>query len=189
MFRTSGIAALLALALAVPAQEASAQDPLLGGLLGERPAPSSRAAAETRGAIGPSSRNTGAIIAAEGQRGPTILRNGATCAPTGRGSRSAGYCLRPHAPPPPPPPRLLSARSTIARSATAPTIPRAAPISGSTACGTPAVTGGDASASGLTPTCSQCWTSQPKLFEAVGELPKQMGTICLGRATSLAAPH
>ena len=34
MLRTSGIAALLALALAMPAQEAAAQDPLLGGLLG-----------------------------------------------------------------------------------------------------------------------------------------------------------
>src|SRR5215475_13253532 len=71
MLRTSGIAALLALALGMPAQEAAAQDPLLGGLLGGAAgAIIGGAAGGGRGAaigalIGGA---TGAVIAAEGQR-------------------------------------------------------------------------------------------------------------------------
>jgi hypothetical protein len=71
MFRTSGVAAVLALALAMPAQEAAAQDPLLGGLLGG-------AAGAIIGGVAGGGRGaaigaiiggtTGAVIAAEGQR-------------------------------------------------------------------------------------------------------------------------
>ena len=71
MFRTSGIAALLALAFAMPAQQAQAQDPLLGGLLGGAAgaiiggAVGGRGGAAIGALVGGAS---GAIIAAEGQR-------------------------------------------------------------------------------------------------------------------------
>jgi len=71
MFRISGIAALLALAMAMPAQEARAQDPLLGGLLGGAAGAIIGGVAGGRGgaAIGAIiGGTTGAIIAAEGQR-------------------------------------------------------------------------------------------------------------------------
>jgi hypothetical protein len=112
MFRTSGIAALLALASALPAQEAAAQDPLLGGLLGGAAgAIIGGAAGGGRGAaigaiIG---GTTGAIIAAEGQRRGAYYywRNGCYVQrPDGAWVGVApGYCApAAYAPPPPPPP-------------------------------------------------------------------------------------
>jgi BA14K-like protein len=114
MLRTSGIAALLAFALALPAQEAAAQDPLLGGLLGGAAgAIIGGAAGGGRGAaigaiIG---GTTGAVIAAEGQRRGAYYywRNGCYVQrPDGAYVAVApGYCGPPAAayyPPPPPPP-------------------------------------------------------------------------------------
>ena len=112
MLRTSGIAALLALALALPAQEAAAQDPLLGGLLGGAAgALIGGAAGGGRGAaigaiIG---GTTGAVIAAEGQRRGAYYywRNGCYVQrPDGAYVAVApGYCApAAYYPPPPPPP-------------------------------------------------------------------------------------
>ena len=112
MLRTSGIAALLALALALPAQEAAAQDPLLGGLLGGAAgALIGGAAGGGRGAaigaiIG---AGTGAVIAAEGQRRGAYYywRNGCYVQrPDGAYVAVApGYCApAAYYPPPPPPP-------------------------------------------------------------------------------------
>jgi hypothetical protein len=115
MFRTSGIAALLALALGMPAQEAAAQDPLLGGLLGGAAgAIIGGAAGGGRGAaigalIGGA---TGAVIAAEGQRRGAYYywRNGCYVQrPDGAWvAVPPGYCGPPpvaaYPPPPPPPP-------------------------------------------------------------------------------------
>jgi hypothetical protein len=112
MLRTSGIAALLALALALPAQEAAAQDPLLGGLLGGAAgAIIGGAAGGGRGAaigalIG---GTTGAVIAAEGQRRGAYYywRNGCYVQrPDGAYVAVApGYCAPGgYYPPPPPPP-------------------------------------------------------------------------------------
>jgi len=111
MLRTSGIAALLALALAMPAQEAAAQDPLLGGLLGGAAgALIGGAAGGGRGAaigaiIG---GTTGAVIAAEGQRRGAYYywRNGCYVQrPDGAYVAVApGYCAPAAYYPPPPPP-------------------------------------------------------------------------------------
>jgi hypothetical protein len=111
MLRTSGIAALLALALALPAQEAAAQDPLLGGLLGGAAgALIGGAAGGGRGAaigaiIG---AGTGAVIAAEGQRRGAYYywRNGCYVQrPDGAYVAVApGYCAPAAYYPPPPPP-------------------------------------------------------------------------------------
>jgi BA14K-like protein len=112
MLRTSGIAALLALALALPAQEAAAQDPLLGGLLGG-------AAGAIIGGVAGGGRGaaigaiiggtTGAVIAAEGQRRGAYYywRNGCYVQrPDGAYVAVApGYCgPAAYYPPPPPPP-------------------------------------------------------------------------------------
>jgi BA14K-like protein len=112
MLRTSGIAALLALALALPAQEAAAQDPLLGGLLGG-------AAGAIIGGVAGGGRGaaigaiiggtTGAVIAAEGQRRGAYYywRNGCYVQrPDGAYVAVApGYCApAAYYPPPPPPP-------------------------------------------------------------------------------------
>jgi hypothetical protein len=112
MLRTSGIAALLALAFALPAQEAAAQDPLLGGLLGG-------AAGAIIGGVAGGGRGaaigaiiggtTGAVIAAEGQRRGAYYywRNGCYVQrPDGAYVAVApGYCGPPaYYPPPPPPP-------------------------------------------------------------------------------------
>jgi hypothetical protein len=112
MLRTSGIAALLALALALPAQEAAAQDPLLGGLLGG-------AAGAIIGGVAGGGRGaaigaiiggtTGAVIAAEGQRRGAYYywRNGCYVQrPDGAYVAVApGYCgPTAYYPPPPPPP-------------------------------------------------------------------------------------
>ena len=109
MLRTSGIAALLALALVMPAQEAAAQDPLLGGLLGG-----------AAGAI--IGGTTGAVIAAEGQRRGAYYywRNGCYVQrPDGAYVAVApGYCApaayyppppAAYYPPPPPPPAQVGA--------------------------------------------------------------------------------
>jgi hypothetical protein len=112
MLRTSGIATLLALALVMPAQEAAAQDPLLGGLLGGAAgAIIGGAAGGGRGAaigaiIG---GTTGAVIAAEGQRRGAYYywRNGCYVQrPDGAYVAVApGYCApAAYYPPPPPPP-------------------------------------------------------------------------------------
>jgi hypothetical protein len=116
--RTLGLASLMALALTMPAQQAAAQDPLLGGILGGAAgAIIGGAAGGGRGAaigaiIGGAS---GAIIASEGQRrnnGYTYWRNGCY---QQRGDGAwiqvpPGYCGPPvaYAPPPPayyPPPQ------------------------------------------------------------------------------------
>jgi hypothetical protein len=112
MLRTSGIAALLALAFALPAQEAAAQDPLLGGLLGG-------AAGAIIGGVAGGGRGaaigaiiggtTGAVIAAEGQRRGAYYywRNGCYVQrPDGAYVAVApGYCGQAaYYPPPPPPP-------------------------------------------------------------------------------------
>jgi hypothetical protein len=112
MLRTSGIAALLALALAMPSQEAAAQDPLLGGLLGG-------AAGAIIGGVAGGGRGaaigaiiggtTGAVIAAEGQRRGAYYywRNGCYVQrPDGAYVAVApGYCApAAYYPPPPPPP-------------------------------------------------------------------------------------
>src|SRR5262249_19384480 len=112
MLRTSGITALLPLALVMPAQEAAAQDPLLGGLLGGAAgAIIGGAAGGGRGAaigaiIG---GTTGAVIAAEGQRRGAYYywRNGCYVQrPDGAYVAVApGYCApAAYYPPPPPPP-------------------------------------------------------------------------------------
>jgi BA14K-like protein/outer membrane protein with glycine zipper len=111
MLRTSGIAALLAVALAMPAQEAAAQDTLLGGLLGGAAgAIIGGAAGGGRGAaigaiIG---GTTGAVIAAEGQRRGAYYywRNGCYVQrPDGAYVAVApGYCAPAAYYPPPPPP-------------------------------------------------------------------------------------
>jgi hypothetical protein len=111
MLRTSGIAALLAVALAMPVQEAAAQDPLLGGLLGGAAgAIIGGAAGGGRGAaigaiIG---GTTGAVIAAEGQRRGAYYywRNGCYVQrPDGAYVAVApGYCAPAAYYPPPPPP-------------------------------------------------------------------------------------
>jgi len=116
--RTAGFAAALSLAFALPAQQAAAQDPLIGGLLGGAAgAIIGGAAGGGRGAalgavIGGA---TGAIIAAEGQRrsgGYYYWRNGCYIQrPDGAYIRVApNYCGGPvaygpprYAPPPPPP--------------------------------------------------------------------------------------
>ena len=116
--RTFGFAAALSLAFAMPAQQAAAQDPLIGGLLGGAAgAIIGGAAGGGRGAaigavIGGA---TGAIIGAEGQRrrgGYYYWRNGCY---TQRGDGAyvqvpPNYCGGPVAygpgpgyPPPPPP--------------------------------------------------------------------------------------
>jgi hypothetical protein len=112
MLRTSGIAALLTLAFALPAQEAAAQDPLLGGLLGG-------AAGAIIGGVAGGGRGaaigaiiggtTGAVIAAEGQRRGAYYywRNGCYVQrPDGAYVAVApGYCgPAAYYPPPPPPP-------------------------------------------------------------------------------------
>jgi BA14K-like protein len=113
MFRFSGVAGLLALAMAMPAQEAAAQDPLLGGLLGGAAgAIIGGAAGGGRGAaigalIGGA---TGAVIAAEGQRRGAYYYWHSGCyiqRPDGAYVAVApGYCGPPgpvaYAPPPPP---------------------------------------------------------------------------------------
>jgi hypothetical protein len=127
--RTFGLAAALSLSLAIPAQQAKAQDPLIGGLLGGAAgAIIGGAAGGGRGAalgaiIGGA---TGAIIASEGQRrrgGYYYWRNGCYME-RGDGAYvrvSPNYCGGPvaygpgpgYAPPPPaygggygpPPPR------------------------------------------------------------------------------------
>jgi hypothetical protein len=111
MLRTSGVAALLAVALALPAQDAMAQDPLLGGLLGGAAgAIIGGAAGGGRGAaigaiIG---GTTGAVIAAEGQRRGAYYywRNGCYVQrPDGAYVAVApGYCAPAAYYPPPPPP-------------------------------------------------------------------------------------
>jgi hypothetical protein len=112
MFRTHAIAALLALASAMPAQQAAAQDPLLGGLLGGAAgAIIGGAAGGGRGAaigaiIG---GTTGAVIAAEGQRRGAYYywRNGCYVQqPDGSYVAVApNYCApAAYYPPPPPPP-------------------------------------------------------------------------------------
>jgi BA14K-like protein len=118
MFRTSGIAALLALAFAMPAQQAQAQDPLLGGLFG------GAAGAIIGGAVGGGrgaaigaliGGASGAIIAAEGQRRGAYYWWHQTCyiqRPDGAWVVVApNYCAPPapppavvYVPPPPPPP-------------------------------------------------------------------------------------
>jgi hypothetical protein len=112
-FRILGATALLALAFGIPAQQAAAQDPLLGGILGGAAgAIIGGAAGGGRGAaigaiIG---GTTGAIIGSEGQRrrgGYTWWRNGCY-GQRGDGAWfhvSPGYCRAPaavYAPPPPP---------------------------------------------------------------------------------------
>jgi BA14K-like protein len=120
MFRTSGIAALLALAYAMPAQQAQAQDPLLGGLLGGAAGAIIGGAAGGRGGavigalIG---GTTGAIIAAEGQRRGAYYWWHSACyiqQPDGSWVLVApNYCAPPpavvYAPPPPPPPGYMVA--------------------------------------------------------------------------------
>lgn len=111
-FRTLGATVLLALALAMRAQQASAQDPLLGGILGGAAgAIIGGAAGGGRGAaigaiIG---GTTGAIIGAEGQRrrGGYTWWRGNCYLQRGDGAWipvSPGYCGAPtvYAPPPPP---------------------------------------------------------------------------------------
>jgi hypothetical protein len=118
MFRTSGIAALLALAFAMPAQQARAQDPLLGGLFG------GAAGAIIGGAVGGGrgaaigaliGGASGAIIAAEGQRRGAYYWWHNTCyiqRPDGAWVVIApNYCAPAppppavvYVPPPPPPP-------------------------------------------------------------------------------------
>ena len=72
MIRTVGAAGLLALALAMPAQEAAAQDPLAGAILGGAAGAiigggiTGRAGCAAVGAL--IGASTGAIIASEGQR-------------------------------------------------------------------------------------------------------------------------
>jgi len=113
MFRISGAAGFLALAMAMPAQEAAAQDPLLGGLLGGAAgAIIGGAAGGGRGAaigalIGGA---TGAVIAAEGQRRGAYYYWHSGCyvqRPDGAWVAVApNYCAPPppvaYAPPPPP---------------------------------------------------------------------------------------
>jgi hypothetical protein len=136
MFRTSGVAALLALAFAMPAQEAAAQDPLLGGLFG------GAAGAIIGGAVGGGrgaalgaiiGGASGAVIAAEAQRrgayyywrngcyvqrpdGAYVLVDPAYCAPP----PPAAYVPGPPPPPPgayapPPPPANVSANDYCAQ--------------------------------------------------------------------------
>jgi hypothetical protein len=121
MFRTSGIAALLALAFAMPAQQARAQDPLLGGLLGGAAGAIIGGAAGGRGgaAIGALIGGaTGAIIASEGQRRGAYYYWHSTCyiqQPDGTWVVVApNYCAPPPPPPavvyvPPPPPGYVAA--------------------------------------------------------------------------------
>lgn len=72
MVRTIGAAGLLALAFAMPAQQAAAQDPLAGAILGGAAgaiiggAATGRAGGAAIGAL--IGASTGAIIASEGQR-------------------------------------------------------------------------------------------------------------------------
>jgi hypothetical protein len=135
MLRTSGIAALLALALVMPAQEAAAQDPLLGGLLGGAAgAIIGGAAGGGRGAaigaiIG---GTTGAVIAAEGQRRGAYYywRNGCYVQrPDGAYVAVApGYCApAAYYPPPPPPPAAYYAHSGLTRARSSRRRPRSPP--------------------------------------------------------------
>jgi BA14K-like protein len=124
MLRTSGIAALLALAFATPAQQAQAQDPLLGGLFG------GAAGAIIGGAVGGGrgaaigaliGGASGAIIAAEGQRRGAYYWWHQTCyiqRPDGAWVVIAPNYCAPAAPPPavvyvpappPPPPGYVEA--------------------------------------------------------------------------------
>jgi BA14K-like protein len=123
MFRTSGIAALLAFALAMPVQEARAQDPLLGGLLGGAAgaiiggAVGGRGGAAIGALVGGAS---GAIIAAEGQRRGAYYWWHGTCYIQQPDASwvvvAPNYCAVPapppavvYVPPPPPPPGYVAA--------------------------------------------------------------------------------
>jgi hypothetical protein len=121
MFRTWGIGAVLAVALAMPAQEAAAQDPLLGGLLGG-------AAGAIIGGVAGGGRGaalgaiiggtTGAVIAAEGQRRGAYYywRNGCYVQqPDGAWVAVApNYCApAAYYPPPPPPPPAPAVASAV----------------------------------------------------------------------------
>lgn len=128
--RALGIAALLALAVVMPAQDARAQDPLVGGILGGAAgAIIGGAAGGGRGAaigaiIG---GTTGAIIASEGQRranGYYYWHNGCYLQ-RGDGAWvqvAPGYCGPPvaYAPPPPaygappPPPTYMQTGDPVA---------------------------------------------------------------------------
>jgi len=110
-FRTMGAAVLLGLAFIMPAQEAAAQDPLIGGILGG-------AAGAIIGGVAGGGRGaaigaviggaTGAIIGAEGQRrrGGYTWWRGSCYLQRGDGAWmpvSPGYCGAPTAYAPPPP--------------------------------------------------------------------------------------
>ncbi len=112
MYRAFGAAALLTLAVAMPLQDAAAQDPLGGALLG------GAAGAILGGAIGGGrgaaagaiiGGTTGAIIGAQGQprSGGYTWYNGGCYVqqPGGWVAVSPRYCgVAEYAPPPPPPP-------------------------------------------------------------------------------------